>query len=248
MKPQNEEFSLKDLFAMFIPKAWIILLCGAVLACGMGIYSVFIKADTYTCTSALISSKQNNNLSTSDVELASKMIDTYKEVVFRDDFLELVCQDINSRGVYPTTIKPALLKSICTIQKCDDTEVFDVIVTSTDPELSYIVCESMSRVIDEKLPEKLPYPSGAVVLNIIQVADRADAFIKNSNNLSRNAIIGFLVGVVVSMIAIYLYSILDIVIRDRKRLEEEFELPVLGVIPRHNVESGSSFDKVKEKV
>lgn len=246
MKVKNEEFSLKDLLSLFLPKIWIILLCGIIAAGGMGVYSMFIKADTYTCTSSLISSKQNNNLSTTDVELASKMIDTYKEVVFRKDFLNVVCEEINNNNLYPAAkITPELLRSICTMNKCNETDVFDIKVVSTDPTLSYVVCKTMAEVIDEKLPSKLPYPTGVVTLNIVQNASPEDAMIKNDKNLARNTVIGFLVGVVISMVAIYLYSILDVVVRDKKRLEDNLDVPVLGVIPRIEVDKNNVREMTK---
>jgi capsular polysaccharide biosynthesis protein len=104
----------------------------------------------------------------------------------------------------------------------------------------------MAEVIDEKLPERLPYPSGVVTLNIVQNASQADAMIKNDKNLMRNTVIGFMVGVVLSMVAIYLYSVLDIVVRDKKKLEDNLDLPVLGVIPRYEAERNTAKEAVEE--
>jgi capsular polysaccharide biosynthesis protein len=174
------------------------------------------------------------------------MIDTYKEVIFRKDFLNVVCQEINNNDLYPEEIKPERLAAICTLNKCNETDVFDVIVTSTDPALSYVACKTMAEVIDEKLPERLPYPSGVVTLNIVQNASQADAMIKNDKNLMRNTVIGFMVGVVLSMVAIYLYSVLDIVVRDKKKLEDNLDLPVLGVIPRYEAERNTAKEEVEE--
>ena len=210
MKVKNEEFSLKDLLSLFLPKIWIILLCGIIAAGGMGVYSMFIKADTYTCTSSL------------------------------------VCEEINNNNLYPAAkITPELLRSICTMNKCNETDVFDIKVVSTDPTLSYVVCKTMAEVIDEKLPSKLPYPTGVVTLNIVQNASPEDAMIKNDKNLARNTVIGFLVGVVISMVAIYLYSILDVVVRDKKRLEDNLDVPVLGVIPRIEVDKNNVREMTK---
>ena len=69
--------------------------------------------------------------------------------------------------------------------------------------------------------------------------------IKNDKNLARNTVIGFLVGVVISMVAIYLYSILDVVVRDKKRLEDNLDVPVLGVIPRIEVDKNNVREMTK---
>ena len=56
-----------------------------------------------------------------------------------------------------------------------------------------------------------------------------------SKNIFTNALIGVLIGAVVSMLGIFVYSIFDVVIRDKKKLEDNFDFPVLGVIPRYDV-------------
>jgi capsular polysaccharide biosynthesis protein len=49
-------------------------------------------------------------------------------------------------------------------------------------------------------------------------------------------LVGVLAGMVVTMIVIFVLSIFDVIIHDRKKLEENFDIPVLGVIPRFEIE------------
>ena len=115
------------------------------------------------------------------------------------------------------------------ISQYGDTEAFEVSVTSTNPELSYAVATSLSVAIRDNLPNKLPYEKGSIYTTIISAAVPSTA---NSKNVLRNAIIGFLAGAVLAMVFVFVYNMFDVTIRDRKKIEDNFDIPVLGVIPR----------------
>ena len=57
----------------------------------------------------------------------------------------------------------------------------------------------------------------------------------NSKHEIRNAVLMFLIAGVVSVVAIWIYSFFDVVIRDKKKLIDNVEVPILGVIPRHDL-------------
>ena len=59
----------------------------------------------------------------------------------------------------------------------------------------------------------------------------------NPKGTVKNAIIGFCIGGVLSAASIWIYSALDIVIRNKKKIEEYFEIPVIGVIPIDKIAS-----------
>ena len=57
----------------------------------------------------------------------------------------------------------------------------------------------------------------------------------NSKNTTRNAVIAFVVGAILSAAAIWVYSANDNIIRNAKRIENSLDIPVLGIIPRHDI-------------
>ena len=54
----------------------------------------------------------------------------------------------------------------------------------------------------------------------------------DSKNVVRNAVIGFAGGFLLAALAVFVISKLDVVVRSREKLEDNFDMPVLGVIPR----------------
>ena len=61
----------------------------------------------------------------------------------------------------------------------------------------------------------------------------------NSKNVTRNTFIGFMGGSFLAMIVVFLFAQFDIYVHDKKKLEETFDLPIIGLIPRYDVEEAN---------
>ena len=57
--------------------------------------------------------------------------------------------------------------------------------------------------------------------------------------------LGVIVGTVVAMAVVFITNVLDVTVRNRKKLEDTFDYPVLGVIPRYDVDLSGEGDKRK---
>ena len=233
MKKSSEEFSIKDFLSIFVPKIWIILLISVVVAVLFGGNSAFLKKDTYTSDASLIMSKQNY-AGSGDIDLVYNLIDMCIEVMYKDSFLTDVSNAIKTKyadfaleGGW--NLSPSYIASVTKVNKLGSNQVFDVVVTTGDPMLSYAITDCFASTIDEKLPELLPYSEGLIDFNIVEQATVATK--PNSRKVLSNSLIGFAIGLVVALVGVFVFSVLDVVIRDKKKLEDNFDLPVLGVIP-----------------
>ena len=70
----------------------------------------------------------------------------------------------------------------------------------------------------------------------VKIVNDASRAAMNSKNVVRNVVIGFVAGAVGCMLIIFIRSLFDVAIRDKKKLEESFGLPIIGIIPRYDVE------------
>ena len=238
MKKQNDEINIKDLINLFLPKLWIILVCGVILAIILGGYSMFIKRDTYTSKAIIMVSKSNaTSITSSDIDLSAKVIDTVEEVIFSRNFLTKICNTINTehadRG---WKLRPSDVSAALSVKLNDNTSIFRLSATTTDRILSKVITDTVStHIVGESsiLGEFLPASYGVIDMTMLE--DPREGSLNDKGTLS-NALIGFLVGAVVSMVVIYLVAMFDVVIHDRKKLEDHFDYPILGVIPRYEVE------------
>lgn len=234
MKANKEELGFKDLLMIFVPKIWLIVIVALVFSLGLGIYSGFIQSDTYTAGATMMISKSNTSVNSSDRDLASDMVDTYKVVIFSNDFLLAVGADIKNNEAYADKnwdLSPSALASAISISRYENTEAFEISVTSNDPDLAYAVAHSLSEAVCDDLPNKLPYEKGSLYTTIINSA--VPPVSPNSKNILRNSLIGFIVGAILAMLVVFLNTMFDVTIRDIKKIEDNFDIPVLGIIPRY---------------
>ena len=242
MKGRNEEVGVKDLLSIFKPKLWLIVLCAVVLSVIFATYSALFKPDTYTSRSILMLSRDNSTtISTSDIELSYLVIENLGIVMSSRDFLEVVATSVNEtyaeRG---WNITGEELSKCVALSSSGETSVFSIKVTTTDSFKSYAISEVFVSYLlpnlaaDTDAPIKSFLPNNYSKINIKCIESPRQVTERNSKGVTTNALIGFLVGGFACALVVYLIYIFDVVIRDRKKLEDHFDIPVIGVIPKYS--------------
>ncbi len=233
MKKQNEEINLKDLIGIFIPKLWIILVVSILLSAVLGAHAMFLQQDTYTSKASIMVSKSNStSINASDIDLSSMVIENLEAVIFSSKFMAIVGSDIELKYGYSLT--PKYLNSVIKLTPNGKTATFDITVTTDDAEKSWAIAEAVTEhIMGETLFNILPENFGVITMS--RYEDPGPGA-KNGKGVVTKLLIGFLIGAVVSMVVIYVITIFDVVIHDRKKIEDNFDLPVLGVIPRYDIE------------
>ena len=235
MVKRNEEFSIKDLISLFLPKIGLILVVALLFGMLFGGYSAFVKDDTYTSSSQLhVIKSTSSQISASDIDFVSKVIDDYKVLIKTDMFLNFVVDEINKSDIAVKNnwkVEPSYVKSHLTTAPITD-DILQISVTTNNQDKSYIIAKAISEVIKERSHELFAF-GDTLTVKVVNEAARGG---RNSKNVVRNIVVGFIGGAVASMLVIFVYSLFDIVIRDKKKLEESFGLPVIGLIPRYGVE------------
>ena len=225
MKKRNEEITLHGLWEMFLPKLWIVALVSVAFAAVLGAHTMFFKKDTYTSSVDVYTYKQlpegTTTTSTSILTYAQSMIATFNEYLKLADFRQHVVDKLE--GYDDVTIGDIL--GMVSIAQKGETEFFVVSVVSEDPELSAAV----AQIICDELPTKIAeLPQAAKVKCFTPNVSTSP----DGKGTVKNALVGFVIGMVLSLAVIFVVMQFDVTIRSKKKLEENFDLPILGVIPR----------------
>lgn len=247
MKKNNEEFSIKELINIFLPRLWLIVIVALVFGACAAFYAVVLKDDTYTSTTRIHISKNTSgasDLGVSDVEFATFYLETYIELIKIPDFLEKVLKDFREGADYQAYIETvgsenltgSSIKGYISTAKSQD--ILSISVTTPNPFLSYGLANSIQRVICDPDERVLAYPVEIVTPLTIQHPVRA--YTPNSHREIFTTIIGLAVGTVFAMAIIFIINVMDVTVRDRRKLEDSFDVPVLGVIPRFISEEGKA--------
>lgn len=240
LKKRSDEVSIKDIINLFIPKLWIIVVCAIVLSVLLGGYASFFKNDTYTSKVTFMVSTTTGGVTDGDLKLSRQVINIIDIHIGSDDFLQDVAVTLNEKNPdkgWNISAKE-LNRAISLSMLNDDAPAFTLSITTTDAVMSYEIAEVLTSylVADPVTGADAPIKSfmqSSFYRVTMKKIDSPELGTVNDKGVATNAIVGFLVGAVVSMVLIYVAAVFDVVIHDRKKLEEHFDLPILGVIPRY---------------
>src|SRR5690554_2546225 len=118
------------------------------------------------------------------------------------------------------------------VSSVNDTDFLKIVITYPNPEISQKIAQTITEI--SKIEYENVYDNA-----LVKVIDKADEGIKVGPNIRLNTIIGFILGLMVSIGFVLLKEFLDRTIRDDKDVEKYLGLPVLGSIP--------SLDKKRNK-
>ncbi len=234
MKKESREMTIKDLMDIFVPKIWLIALVSIVCAAVMGGYSLFLKPDTYTSESTfsmvkvrMDGSDQTTGINPTEIEGMQYIIKSAAYVLASRTFAEQVRAELE--GFEDVTIKQ--IQRMVSISLIGDTTNFRLSVVSGDPELSKAVADITYRNFPDNMTKRFSYAVKIVEIDPPLLPESPDG-----SNAVRNSLIGFAIGMIVTMLVVFIFAKLDVIIRSRESIESAFDIPLLGVIPRLETE------------
>ena len=229
MKKRNEELTFKDILDVFVPKIWIIAIVAVVLAAVMGAYSAIFVKDTYTTKTIFGVKSSSQAPNDGNVIYIDHVIKTTSYRLLDDDFFAPVVKDLNANypGEYDWVSSAYVSRTVRYTPL--DSGILQVSVTTPDSRLSYAISQSLETLIPTQINEENP---GLFDIAVYDKPDRTPA--ANPKGTVKNAIIGFAIGAVISAIAVWTYSAFDMVVRNKKKIEDYFDIPVIAVIPVNN--------------
>lgn len=236
MRKNKEEITLIDIVNVFSKKLGIILIVAVLLSAMFGAYSGLFIKDAYTSTSKMYVLKDSMSPSSADLTTAEDMVEVYRIVLMSDDLLVKVVNKIpeeyNSYGVTVGFLKSAI--SLNSLSR----GMFTISVTTGNSELSFVlacIVQDVAIMEMERLVNSF---------QILSIQEPKQAKMPNDKGVVTNALLGFAIGAAATMIVIWVVHAFDVVIRDKKKIEDNFDIPVLGVIPSNNLAGDTSEEGV----
>lgn len=245
MKKKNDEINMVDLWHIFAPKLWIILLCGLLCAVLLFCYSDFLKKDTYTADTRVLvfySRSPSDGVTTGEVQVSNLVLADYLAYMRSRDFMSQIAARLPAK-YRDITYKD--LSKIVKIEQLNDTEWLHIEVKTSNPDMSHDIARCIYDNAADIITKNLDLGIDITATNPPVAAAQ---ILPNSKNVLRNTAIGFFVGVFLCAVVVFLRSLFDVVVHDRKQLENSFDLPILGVIPAWDIpESKDNISGSKEK-
>ena len=229
------EIDLKRLFRVLWSKAWVILIVGVLVAALAFGYAWFFQTPMYSSNVRLYVNNNYANspgFSSSQIVAAQDLADTYMVIMRSRDVLS----DVAEQTGLPYTYKQLL--SMIDAAAVNDTEVFQVNVTCADAEHAAQLANAIADILPAKIATVVEGSSVRVVdyavVNDVQV----------SPNYQKYALLGFLLGGVLSAALVVVLDVLDTSISSEEYLSQMYnEFPLLAVIPDSQSTGNSGYYK-----
>ena len=235
--PNNNEMviDLVQLAKALWRRAWAIVLAMVIFGGAAFGYARFLITPLYQASAMMYVNNSSINVGSTQVDLsdlsaAQSLVETYIVILKTRGTLEQVIEQENLSYDYET------LSDM--IEAGASTEVFEIQVTSADPEEA----ERIANCIAELLPGRI---SEIVEGSSVKIVDYAIVpSQKSSPSISRYTLLGLLLGAVVSCGVIVLMELFDEQIRDEDYVRQTFDLPLLAAVPdRTGKGAGDSYYK-----
>lgn len=227
-----EELDLGQIFELFWNrKVQILLIILIFIVLGVT-YTICFVTPKYTSSTTLVlateqsseSTSKDSSITTTDVNLNSKLVSTYRELV---KSAKVVRKVINNLKI---NISEDSLKNSISVKVVSDSELIEISVTNEDAKLAANIANEVAKVFTEQVKE-------IYNINNVHVVDEAEEEANPSNiNHVKDVILFICIGIVLSIIYVLVDNMLDTTVKSAEDIEKQCSVPVLASIPFDNSE------------
>lgn len=250
---ENREIDAMQIVSMLL-KSWWIIVIAVVLCVGLAIgYTEFLTVPKYRSSTTLLLNGGGEGTTvqhiTQQILAGQYQSKDYPYILKANDTMVEIADKLNDY-IEDSGIKPyrdgkytaRTISGMISSDSVDDSRIFRVVVTGTDPEEARLVAKIAAEVFIERV-QLLAKVDVGVVDN--PVASTTPI----SPGLSRNAIIGFVAGLVIGALIAILLGLSNDTIESEDWLINKYKdrIPLLSAVPDASAGMKSSYYRYKYK-
>lgn len=233
------EINLAELVPYLFHWFWLIAIVGLLTAAIAFGYSAFVLTPKYQSTTKVyILSKQGNDdkVTYSDTQLANSLTKDFKEMIKSRTVLETVIKECNLPESYEA------LAGNVSVSNTSDTRIVGINVKDTNPSRAQYIANAVREVAAIHLQEVMDLEA----VNVVEEANLPTKIVEPSKK--KYTLIGFLIGVVITIAVLIIRYYLDDSIKTSEDVERYLGMTTLATIPMfEGTESTKKSKKSKKK-
>ena len=232
-KNDEMEIDLMEIAGVILSKLWIIILSGITAALVFIVVTMLFITPQYESTTKMyvLSKQDNNTLTSSDMQTSLSLTKDYAELITSRTVTEGVIAQLN----LDMTDKELLNK--ISVGTSSDTRILSITITDEDP---YQACQ-IANAVRDVAANHIQNVMNIDAVNVVETANIPNE--KASPSLSKNGIIGGLLGVILATAIILIVYLTNDTIKSQEDVEKYLQLSVLGTIPLMEMEKKSKKQK-----
>ena len=220
------EIDLVKLIKTLLKNAWIIII-SAILFGALFFYNAAFKVTPMYQASALMYVNNSTmsflggkiSISPSELDAAQSLVDTYAVIVKTRTTLNEVIARADLDYSYEQ------LQSMVSASSVNGTEIFRITVNSRNPKEAEVIANTIVKVLPEKISDIVEGSS----VRVVDYAVVPKSAI--SPNITKNTVLGILLGIIASSGVIVLLEIFNDTIEDDQYIKQNFDIPILAMVP-----------------
>lgn len=225
---QNEEIEidLLEIFYVLLSKIWVIILATAL---GFGIaagYTLAFIEPVYSSTSTLyVMSKSTSITSLTDLQVGSSLTKDYQVFIISRPVVDKVIEELELDMTYEEFVKTV------SVENPQDTRFINITVNNHDAYMAKTIVDKLTDVSASRM-EEIMETEAPNVADYGHVPEE-----KTSPSTAKNAVMGALIGFVLSAGVIIVMFLMNDSIHTSEDVEKYIGINTLGIIP---LEEGTS--------
>ena len=225
-KTEEFEIDLSRLFGALMNKAWLIGIVSVVCAVVIFLYTLFFVTPLYQ-SSAMFYVNNNSfslgeaslSISSADISASRGLVKSYIVIMNTRETLNDV---IDYAGVDLTYGE---IKQMISAEAVDNTEIFRVTVTGPNAQEAERIANAIAYILPKRISSIIEGTSAKIVDSAVVPSK------PSSPSYTKNTMIGFLVGLVLSAGLVILRELMDISVHSEDDIGETCRYPVLASVP-----------------
>ena len=214
------EIDLLEVFYALKKKILLILVVALAGGCIAAACTQFLMTPIYSSTSSiLVLSKETTLTSLADLQLGASLTSDYTVLIESTPVLEQVISNLD------LDMKVEELKENVTINNPSDTRILEITVENPDSAMAKTIVDEIANVSSSYIGDKME----VIPPKIIEVGKIATQ--RTSPSVTKNAVIGFLIGFLACAAIVVVYAVMDDTIKTEEDIEKYLGVSVLAKVP-----------------
>ena len=226
----NEEtIELRELLEILLKRKLLIIIMTVLCTVAGGVYSVFLITPMYNAeTTMMVNGAKNmtdiaSSLDIGSINLSQKLVVTYGEIVKSRIVLEQTIDSLKLDMTYEQLLRKT------TAQQVGGTEILKIAVQDENPAQAAVIANKISDVFVKEVMRILK-------VNNVETIDKAIPIEKPVNvKTALNIAIAMILGLMLGVFTAFVFEYMDNTIKTENDVQKHLDLPVLGLIPDHDL-------------
>ena len=228
---------LQKAVSAIMNKMWVVALVSVVCAvCSFVFTFIFItpkyesSAMFYVNNNSLSIGDASLSISSGDLSTSRGLVDSYIVILNSRESINEVIEYAGVNRSYPE------VKSMLQAASVNGTEIFKVVVTSTDPNEAELIANAIAAVLPERIAGIIEGTSARIVDHAVVPSS------PSSPSYTVNMIVGFMIGFVLAVGVILMREMFDIAVRSDEDIADICDYPVLATVPDLTAASKAGYE------